>query len=239
MVELHNIDCLEYMKSLPDKMFDAVITDPPYGIKRDKGFGGFGGFGKPIARKQYQGEWDNVRPTAEHFSEILRVSKIAVIFGGNFFADILPVGNHWIVWDKLNTMPTFGDVELAWTNVKRNSVKKFTCQYNGLLGKEEKRFHATQKPLKLMKWCVEQYTKPGETVFDPYAGSGTTGVACVELDREFSGCEIDGVYYPKATRRINEASLQCQMFPAASSANKHLQPDQNRAEQISFFWRLK
>jgi len=122
MFELHNVDCLEYMKSLPDKVFDCIITDPPYGIKRDKGFGGFGGFGQPIARTQYEGDWDSQRPTQEAFSEMLRIANSVLIFGGNFFADLLPVGNHWVVWDKLNTMPTFGDCELVWTNVKRNSV---------------------------------------------------------------------------------------------------------------------
>lgn len=205
-------DCLEFMRTLPDKSVDSVITDPPYGIKRDKGFGGFGGFGKPIARKQYCGDWDGVRPGKEYFDEILRVSKIAIVFGGNFFSDILPVGNHWIVWDKLNTMPTFGDVELAWTNIKRNSVKKFVCQYNGLLGKESKRFHATQKPLKLMKWCIENYTKPGQTVLDPFMGSGTTGVACVQLGRDFIGCESNQKYFELAEKRIKDAETQPPLF---------------------------
>jgi len=127
MFTLHNGDCLEYMRSLPSGSVSAIITDPPYGIKRDKGFGGSqpfgGGDGKSIDRVEYHGNWDDVRPSKEVFEEMQRIAKTVIIFGGNFFADLLPVGNHWVVWDKLNTMPTFGDCELVWTNVKRNSVK--------------------------------------------------------------------------------------------------------------------
>jgi DNA modification methylase len=147
-------DCLHLMKGIPDKAVDLVLTDPPYGIKMDKGFegfGGFGGFGKPIARRQYEDVWDNGRPDKIYFDEIFRISKKALIFGGNFFADMLPQGRHWIVWDKLNTMPSFGDCELIWTNIDRKSVKKITQEYNGLLGKEDLRVHPTQKPLELIR----------------------------------------------------------------------------------------
>lgn len=213
--ELHNVDCLEFMKSMPDRGVDAVITDPPYGINRDKGFEGlegFGGSGKPIARIQYKGGWDNQRPSKEYFEHILRSGKISLIFGGNFFADLLPVGNHWVVWDKLNTMPTFGDCELVWTNVKRNSVKKVTREYNGLIGKEEKREHATQKPIKIVTYLLENYTKVGDTIFDPFMGSGTTGVACMQMGRNFIGCEIDENYFKIAERRISQAAQQEVLF---------------------------
>lgn len=204
-------DCIEVMKQLPNKSVDAVITDPPYGIGRDKGFGGFGGFGIPIARTRYVGEWDNQRPDKAVFDDMLRVGVIALIFGGNYFLDLLPVGNHWVVWDKKQTMPTFGDCELVWTNVKRNSVKWITREWNGLLGKEESRQHATQKPVKIMKWLVEQYTDPGYTIFDPFMGSGTTGVACVQLGRKFIGCEIEPKYFDIAVKRIKEAQLQMRL----------------------------
>ena len=213
-VELHLGDCLEVMKSIPDKSVDAVITDPPYGIKRDKGFEGFegfGGFGTPIARKQYHGDWDDKRPDKVYFDEMLRASKIAFVFGGNFFSDFLPVGNHWIVWDKLNTMPSFGDCELAWSNVSRNSVKKITRQYNGLLGKEEERQHATQKPVDLMARIINTYTREGDTILDPFMGSGTTGVACVQTGRNFIGIEIDPTYYAIAEKRIRDAQMQLRL----------------------------
>lgn len=213
-VTLHLGDCLEYMRGMADKSVDAVITDPPYGVKRDKGFNGFGGFGTPIARKQYHGDWDNQRPDKVYFDELLRLTDTALIFGGNYFADYLPVGNHWVVWDKKQTMPTFGDCELVWTNIKRNSVKWITREWNGLLGKEEAREHATQKPLKIMTWLIVNYTNPGDTVFDPFMGSGTTGVACVQLGRNFIGCEIDPQYYAIAERRIRDAQAQPNLFEA-------------------------
>jgi DNA modification methylase len=209
-ITLYCGDCREILPTLGK--VDAVVTDPPYGIKRDEGFGGFGGFGRPIARTKYEGEWDSARPTKEHFELIQKSASLAIIFGGNFFTDYLPVGNHWLVWDKLNTMPTFGDCELAWTNIKRNSVKKLTHEYNGLIGREEKRDHATQKPVDLMGRIVRDYTKPGETILDPFMGSGTTGVAAVKLGRKFKGIEIEPKYFDIACRRIQAALDAPDMF---------------------------
>jgi DNA modification methylase len=203
------------MRSMQSKSIDCIITDPPYGIiKRDKGFGGFG---KPIARKQYEGEWDNKRPSLDVFEEMLRVANNVLIFGGNFFSDLLPVGNHWVVWDKLNTMPTFSDCELVWTNIKRNSVKKVTSEYNGLIGKEEDRQHATQKPVKLITYFVENYTEVGDTIFDPFMGSGTTGVAALRMSLNFIGCEIDTRYFAIAERRISQAASQPALFTTSNN----------------------
>jgi len=204
-------DCLEVMKSIPDKSIDAVITDPPYGIKRDKGFEGFGGFGAPIARKQYHGDWDDKRPDKIYFDELLRIAKIVIVFGGNYFSDFLPVSNHWVAWDKRNTMPTFGDCELVWTNVKRNSVKMITKEYNGLIGKEDERFHATQKPVKIIHWLINNYIQDGMTILDPFMGSGTTGVACVQTGRRFIGIEIEPKYFDIAVKRIKDAQQQMRL----------------------------
>ncbi len=210
-VKLHLGDCLEYMKSMPDKSVDAVITDPPYGGGRGEGFEGFGGFGKPIARRRFEnGEWDKNRPAKEVFDYLLKY-PVVLIFGGNYFADILPKSTHWIVWDKLNTMPSFSDCELVWTNSERKSVKKITHEYNGLLGKEQERHHPTQKPVSLMKKIVLQYTREGDTILDPFMGSGTTGVACVQTGRNFIGCEIDPGYFAIAEKRIADAQLQTRM----------------------------
>ena len=205
-------DCLEAMKDIPDKSIDLVLTDLPYGIKMDKGFGcfdGFNGKGAPIKRRRYEkDDWDNTRPSKEVFNEILRIGKKVFIFGGNFFADILPQLSHWIVWDKLNTMPTFGDCELIWTNIDRKSVKKITYEYNGLIGREEKRFHPTQKPVELLKEIINRYSESeNDTVLDCFLGSGTTAVACKQLNRNFIGIEISEKYCEIARQRLRQGIL--------------------------------
>ena len=206
-------DCLEILPTL--EPVDAVVTDPPYGVKRDKGFegfGGFGGFGAPIARRRFEDdEWDQERPPKAVFDLIIEKSGFAFIFGGNFFADLLPAGTHWVVWDKLNTMPSFGDCELAWTNSDRKSVKKITVEYNGLIGKEKSRSHPTQKPVLLLEKVLEAYPKP-QTILDPFMGSGTTGVACANLGRKFIGIEIEPKYFDIACERIDAAYSQGRLF---------------------------
>ena len=205
-------DCFEILPLLKKESVDLVLTDPPYGIRRDRGFEGFGGFGKPIARRQYDNTWDLGRPSKIYFIEILRTSKNAIIFGGNFFADILPQGNHWIVWDKLNTMPSFGDCELLWTNIKRNSVKKIVYEYNGLLGKEQQRWHPTQKPVALIQKLLKTYSPKDDLVLDPFLGSGTVAVACERLGRRWIGIEISEDFCEIAKKRILKEANQGKLF---------------------------
>lgn len=185
-----------------------LLTDPPYGVGRDKGFGGFGGLGAPIARRQYKDDWDDERPTAEHLNAILQHAKTAIIWGGNFLADILPRSTHWIAWDKMQTMPTFGDCELAWTSVSRQSVKKIEFQYNGLLGKEKERFHPTQKPLGLFVQVIEGYTDISALIIDFFLGSGTTAVAAEQTGRICYGMEISEKYVAVVLERLSGMGLE-------------------------------
>ena len=204
-------DCLDYLKGCKDGQFDICLTDPPYGVKRDSGFGGadgFAGHGRPIPRRQYDDDWDGERPDKIYFDHILRVAKTVLIFGGNYFADLLPPSTHWIVWDKINTMPTFGDCELIWTNLARKSVKKIVYQYNGLIGKEQKRYHPTQKPVGLLTQLLAQYAQPGDTVLDPYMGSGSSGVAALQLGMRFVGCEKLQKYCKIAEKRLSVTGAQ-------------------------------
>lgn len=200
-------DCLDFKI---EKQVALLLTDPPYGIKRDKGFEGAVGFGgnksKPIKRRTYSDEWDDERPSVETFEKIQNESVSAIIFGGNFFADILPASKHWIVWDKKNTMPTFGDCELAWTNIDRTSVVKYEYEYNGLIGKEKQRFHPTQKPVNLFTEIVKDYTKPSDTVYDPFLGSGTTLIACENLKRKCYGVELNPGYVAVILQRWADAT---------------------------------
>lgn len=197
---------------------DAVVTDPPYGINMDKGTRGCGydgfGLGKKRTPRQYAGGWDGERPDAKLFNAILRAAPVHIIWGGNYFSDLLPVSQKWFWWDKLQTMPSFSDGELAWTSLPGTSTKKFTYNGSGLLAKERERFHPTQKPVQLMKWCVGFTTG---TVLDPFMGSGTTGVACSEIQRDFCGIERDPAYFDIACKRIDDAQRQGDMFIGAAA----------------------
>jgi DNA modification methylase len=177
------------IKLMGNTKAEMVLTDPPYGVKRDKGFEGFGGFGTPIKRRQYEDDWDSEIPSKDTFDLILSLADKVLIFGGNYFAHILPQGKHWIVWDKNNTMPTFGDAELIWTNIKRDSVKIKEFEYNGLIGKEKERFHPTQKPVKLLIDLINEYGQAVSTIVDVYAGSGTTLIASEQTNKTCFCCE--------------------------------------------------
>ena len=152
-----------------------------------------------------------MRPPDEYFSELVRVSDRCLVFGGNFFADILPEGKHWVVWDKLNTMPSFGDCELIWTNIPRKSVKKFTFEWNGLLGKEKQpRIHPTQKPVALYKWLLKNYAKPGDKILDTHLGSGSSAIAAYEMkqmEREIKELKRANEILRKAAAFFAQAEL--------------------------------
>ena len=199
-VTLHLGDCLEVMRSMPDKSVDAVITDPPYGIGKDgqkKSSGGHGG------RKAYEFlGWDKQRPSQGYFEELLRISKKQIIWGGNYFADYLPATQKWLVWDKGQRINQ-SDGELAWTS-EAGALRIFTLNRVSLL--LDGAVHPTQKPVALMKWCIDVAKLPETaTILDPFMGSGTTGVACVQTGRNFIGIEIDPTYFAIAERRIRDA----------------------------------
>lgn len=205
--KVHCADCLEFMKQIPDKSIDLVLTDPPYGIGADKGVGGFG---SSKTDNHYEDNWDNQTPIKELFDEILRIGKSVVIFGGQFFTDKLPTNGHWIVWDKKGNIVfdnPFGDCELAWTNLDKKSVKKYTVIQQGFVSEERDRFHPTQKPVSLFKMIIQDYSVEGGVVLDCFLGSGTTAVACKQLKRNFIGIEISEKYCEIARGRLRQEIL--------------------------------
>ena len=190
---------------------DLVLTDPPYGVKRDKGFGGaeaFNGKGAPIKRRAYDDAWDAETPSQEAFDLMLAQAQSVIVFGGNFFTDKLPCSGFWLVWDKHNTMPTFGDCELAWTNLPRQSVKKYDFQYNGLIGKEKERFHPTQKPVGLFEAILADFSAEGQTVLDLFGGSGSTLIACEMTGRVCRMMELSPRYVDVIVRRWQDFTGQ-------------------------------
>ena len=210
MLKLNEIycgDCLTYLKDLPDKSIDLILTDPPYGINAEKGVGRFG---SSKTDKHYNDNWDIAPPHKEIFDDILRISKNAIIFGGQFFTDKLPVNGHWIVWDKKGEIKfdnPFGDCELAWTNIDKKSVKKYTVIQQGFVSKERQRYHPTQKPVELFENILNDYSKEGDLVIDPFLGSGTTAVACRNLKRNYIGIEISEKYCEIARQRLRQQNL--------------------------------
>ena len=207
-VQLYLGDCLEILPTLEAGSVDAVITDPPYGIDES---GRKNQTRSNLAPVRDYGDyrWDAKLPR-RYIEALLQTGQDQVIFGGNFYADWLPPSSSWIVWDKDNS-GDFADCELAWTSHKK-AVRKFVWRWNGFIKEQpEQRYHPTQKPLALMKWVIANYTSEGTTILDPFMGSGTTGVACVQTGRNFIGIEIDPGYFEIAKRRIEEAQLQHRM----------------------------
>lgn len=212
MIDIKIGDFLDILKLYPNKYFDLVLTDPPYGIgeksannrsrKRKVGYTKniktnwhSSQKAAPVLEMEYN--WDH-KLSLEHINEILRVSKNQIIFGGNYYADWLPPSPCWIIWDKKNGNSDFADCELAWTSFK-SSVRMFSYRWNGMLQEDmknkERRVYPTQKPVALFKWILSNYCKPGWKVCDPCCGSGTTLRACRELKLDAFGIEKNPVAY--------------------------------------------
>ena len=194
-------DCLELMKALPAGSVDAVITDPPYGLGAKMQGGTWG------AKNKAMMQWD-AEARDEFVTPLLKVAPIVVIWGGNYYE--LPPSRGWLSWYKPDAPPTMGHFELAWTNIDRTAQQ---IRYSIAATNPERSGHPTQKPIAVMKWCMDKVGVPvGATVLDPFMGSGTTGVACVQTGRNFIGIELDPSYYAIAQRRIAEAQMQPALF---------------------------
>ena len=202
-----NGDCMEYMKTMPDKYVDLCICDPPYGIGVNKMTLGKG------KRKIYRGltDWDANPPTEEYFAELKRVSKNQIIWGANHFISRVPFDSPcWIVWNKLRT-GSFADCELAYTSFN-TPVRKFDFMWNGMLQEDmknkERRIHPTQKPVALYKWLLMNYAKQGDKILDTHVGSASSLIACYDMGFDYIGFEIDEEYYNLAQKRIAENKAQ-------------------------------
>lgn len=202
-IQLKNCDCLEYMKSLQKGHFDCCIADPPYGIgkdweKRDR-----------KTSRAFKGcEYRNDRISEEYIRQILRVSKHWIIWGWNYFTDMLPPTNYLIVWDKMsngNQVFKYSKAEIAGTDIKI-PCNLVSIPWDGYRMGEEtgnKKIHPHQKPVALYRWLLEQYCPQARTIFDPFAGSGSLGVACQQIGREYTGCEISRTFFDAARKRLH------------------------------------
>jgi len=198
-------DCKDILPTLPK--VDAVITDPPYGINENS---------KKVASRRKLAtpkdygdfDWDKKPPEDKLIDAIRSKAQWSAFFGGNYFT--LPPTSCWLVWDKLNT-GDFADCELAWTNWPK-AVRRIQWRWNGMIRQgNEERFHPTQKPLGVMKWVIDLCPN-ADTILDPFMGSGTTGVAAVQMGRKFIGIEREPSYFDIACERIENAYKQGSLF---------------------------
>jgi site-specific DNA-methyltransferase (adenine-specific)/modification methylase len=201
-------DCLEILPTL-DKV-DAVVTDPPYGIKEAAGKNKSRS-SLAIAKDYGHSDWDDQPCSPESIVLIREISTEQIIFGGNFFE--LPPTSCWLIWDKENGNNDFADVEMAWTNIDGAARLKRFMWHGMLRARQEPRGdHPTQKPVTVMEWCIQKFKKNPQTILDPFMGSGTTGVACANLGRKFIGIEIEPKYFDIACERITAAYAQGRLF---------------------------
>jgi len=203
---------------MEDNSVDLVLTDPPYGLGALNHDRTNTQRGASLAKGADYGivDWDVKPPDADYFYEIRRTGKNQIIFGANHFAHKVPESPCWIVWDKDNGDNGYADCELAWTSFK-TAIRKVKWRWQGFLQErmgqdKEKRYHPTQKPVGVMKWIIERYTKPGDLILDPFFGSGTTGVAAVRMGRHFIGIEINPDYCKIAEKRIQDERDKYALF---------------------------
>lgn len=194
---LYLADCMEVLPTLGK--VDAVITDPPYGISItrsnrlavSRGMGGY--------------SWDEAPPDVSTINAICNAGDKTILWGGNYFE--LPPSRCFLIWDKQNDGRDFADIEFAWTNI--DAVARIFRQRP--MNMDGGKVHPTQKPLRLMQWCIDQTGNP-HTIIDPFMGSGTTGVAAVQMGRKFIGIEREPKYFDIACERIQKAVNQGQLF---------------------------
>lgn len=217
-ITLYQGDCREILPTLGK--VDAVVTDPPYGIDYGKLMEGKGDGNGGLDTNRWKDYgpfvWDKSRPDPEIFKAMLVCCGDAIIWGGNYFADLLPPTMRWLVWDKCQAF-SLADFELAWTS--QNAAGR-TFRYSRPEALRDGRHHPTQKPVELMKWCLN-FIPSARVILDPFMGSGTTGVAAVSLGRKFIGIEIEPKYFDIACRRISEAMRQGDLFIEKPAPTQH------------------
>lgn len=208
-VQLYHGDCEKLLLELPH--FDAIVTDPPYGIGEVRGKNK--SRGNLAVSKDYGNlDWDNRPLSSETMEIILHAAHYLIIFGGNYYS--LPPTSCWLVWDKMNGSNDFADCELAWTNLPK-AVRMLSYRWNGMLRDGyDVRVHPTQKPADVMQWCIGHLPEDVGTICDPCCGSGTTGVACIRTGKRFVGIDSHLPYLELAIERFENEFSREALFQA-------------------------
>ncbi len=201
----YNMDCMEYMRTLPDKFFDLAVVDPPYGIA--KAF-------QATSRITKYGQLRTVndaKPTQAYFNELRRVSRNQIVWGYNHLSDMLPSTKEFIFWYKHQPVDTYADGELAYTSFEK-TAKCFDYAYFGGVHADDVRIHPTQKPVALYAWIFTKYARPGDKILDTHLGSGSSRIAAYDAGLDFVGCEIDKEYFDKQEARFAAYTAQMSLF---------------------------
>jgi site-specific DNA-methyltransferase (adenine-specific) len=194
-----NMDCLEFMTTVPDKFYDLAIVDPPYGIDRNNM-----NMGNSVFNKDNK-KWDSSIPDLGYFKELFRISKNQIIWGGNYFG--LPPSQYFAIWDKGETMygRDFAEAEYAW--VYKGGTRIFKKSPN-----QPERIHPTQKPINLYEWLLINYAKEGDKILDTHAGSQSSRIACFNLGFELHIIELDKDYFDQGNKRFEQHKKQLTLF---------------------------
>lgn len=206
MINFFNTDCIEFMKSKPDKFYDLAIVDPPYGLGNRLSDGGGKLKHTPMAELYRNKEWDTL-PTSEYWEQLFRVSKNQIVFGANYFLEYLPSTRGFVCWDKNQAMPTLSACELVWTSFDKPAkiMKKSSTDLT--------RFHPTQKPVYVYRFMLE-YVKAekGMKILDTHGGSMSIAIACDMEGYDLDICEIDKDYFEAGVKRFENYKRQGVLF---------------------------
>ena len=210
---VHLVDCMEFMKDLPDNAYDLAIIDPPY---RDEN--------QPTQDMRRNGSMGTMagRPNAAYWHEIRRVSRERIIWGANNFQ--LPQFMGFVVWRKRKIPENFtmSMAEIAALSSGLSSLSK-VIEIAPQGTTSDPRIHPTQKPVDLYKWLLKNYAKPGQTIFDSHVGSGSIRIACHDLGFNFTGCEIDKDYWEAQEARYQTHAAQGRLFDPEDIAVEYSQ----------------
>lgn len=204
--EVHLIDCMQYMATVPDGFFELAIVDPNYGISVNHNMGRRKG---DKASNYKPADWDKKSPDKSFFDELFRISKDQIIWGANHFISKMPLDSScWLLWDKgFSEDVTFAQFEMAWTSFN-STAKKY--DYNAAANIN--RIHPTQKPVQLYKWLLRNYAKEGDKIFDSHLGSQSSRIACWDGGFDFWGCELDPDYFKDGCKRFDNHIKQLKIF---------------------------
>lgn len=208
-IAIYNMDCMELLRQTPDKYYDLCVVDPPYGI---------GISSNPVRQQHDKKQWDNAIPKADYFSQLMRVSKNQIIWGGNYFLDYLGASQGFVIWDKVQPQ----DFSLAMCEFAWSSIQSPAKMWKRSVLAERNKIHPTQKPVDLYEWLLTNYAKSGQTILDTHLGSGSSAIAANNLGFELVGCELDADYFASACQRIENAQRQVSLFDPAPSKQEQI-----------------